>query len=191
MYRVLTPPAGLPITMAALKAHLRIDHDDENDLLVAYAGAATAHLETVLNRHLLNTTVEQILPSFPMRWPIELRGRVQQIISLAYRDSTGVLQTLPPETYWLNSYCEPALVSLAINQAWPGSAIRDDAVVITYISGYGETPEDVPESLRHAVLLLAANWYENRTTVSIGASVSRLPFGVECLISPFKLWAFN
>ena len=188
-YRIVTPPAALPVTMEDLKNHLRIGHEDEDSLLAGYAAAAVNHLETVLNRPIMNQTIEQILPSFPARWPIELRGRVQQVVAITYWDGEAQ-QVLDPATYWVNTYAEPGMVSLSINRHWPTTVLREDAVRITYVSGFGDSPNDVPEALRQAILLLAGHWYESRVPVSVGATVSAMPFGVECLAAPYRLWSF-
>jgi uncharacterized phiE125 gp8 family phage protein len=189
-YWTVTPAASLPITMTEIRDQLRISGEDEDSLLAMYARAATAHIETVLNRPIITQTISQIVPAFPPRWPIELHGRVQQVVSISYLDQTGVSQTLAPEVYRVNTYSEPGLVSLQIDQAWPNTALRDDAVTITYKAGFGDDSDSVPDALRQAILLLTAHWFENRVSVVIGANVTSLPFGIDCLIAPWKVWSF-
>jgi uncharacterized phiE125 gp8 family phage protein len=41
------PPLAEPVTLADLKAHLRIDANDEDDLLEGLIRVARAHLEAV------------------------------------------------------------------------------------------------------------------------------------------------
>jgi uncharacterized phiE125 gp8 family phage protein len=56
---------------------------------------------------------------------------------------------------------------------------------VTFDAGYGLTETSVPASLRQALLLLVAHWYENREPVlSSGAVPKELPLAVESL-----LWA--
>ena len=38
-------PQELAVPLAAVKTHLRVDHDDEDGLIAAYLDAATAHLD--------------------------------------------------------------------------------------------------------------------------------------------------
>lgn len=188
-HRVIIPATRLPLGLLDLKSHLRLDHDEDDVLLVGYLSAAVNHVETITNRCLIDTVVETTLPAFPCR-PLELLGRVSAVTSVRYLDPEGAEHTLDPAAYRLNAAAEPARLSRAPgNAAWPATLCVEDAVRVRYTSGYGPSPEDVPEALRHAVLLLASLWYEQRVPVSIGASVASIPFGIECLVMPHKLWS--
>lgn len=68
-----------------------------------------------------------------------------------------------------------------LDQPSPGST--RNGIEIDVVAGYG-TPDDVPETLRHAVRLLAADWYERR-----GAAVGSeppVPEQVTRLIAPCR-----
>lgn len=45
----------------------------------------------------------------------------------------------------------------------------------------------MPEPVKIAQLMLVSQFYDNRSPVVIGASVSKLDFAVEALINPYKL----
>lgn len=56
---------------------------------------------------------------------------------------------------------------------------------------FGGAGQDVvPESLREAVLQLAAHWYENREAVLIGLNGQDLPFGVWNIVREYRQWSF-
>ncbi len=38
-------PTEYPVSLAAIKTHLRVDHDDENELINVLIAAATDHLD--------------------------------------------------------------------------------------------------------------------------------------------------
>lgn len=191
MHRTVTPPTILPVLLEDVMEHLRLDPMDEAEhaVLSGYLAAATRHIEAILNRPLLTTVMETILPAFPFG-PIELHGRVLAVESITYLDGAGVEQTVDPATYRVSTASEPGRIYLSINASWPPTLCAPDAIRIRYTSGYGSAPSSVPEGIRHAVQLLTALWFENRVPVAIGSAVNNIPFGVECLIAPHKLHSF-
>jgi uncharacterized phiE125 gp8 family phage protein len=44
----------------------------------------------------------------------------------------------------------------------------------------------VPAPLKVAIMLIAANWYENREAVNVGNITSEMPMGVAALIAPYS-----
>jgi uncharacterized phiE125 gp8 family phage protein len=190
MHRTVTPPAALPVLLEEVMEHLRLDPLDEAEqaLISGYIAAAVSHVETTLNRYLLNTVVETTLPCFPVR-AIELRGRVQSVTSITYLDLEGVEQTVDPDAYRVNTASEPGRVYQKVGYFWPTTLDQEDAVTVRYTSGYGATPETIPQGIKQAVFLLVSLWYEQRLPVVLGTSVSALPFSVECLLAPHKVWS--
>lgn len=45
----------------------------------------------------------------------------------------------------------------------------------------------VPDTVRVAQLMLISNWYDQRGNCVVGASVAKLDYAVEALLSPYKL----
>lgn len=43
-------------------------------------------------------------------------------------------------------------------------------------------------AMRQAMLLLIGNWYNNRESTNVGNIVSEMPFGVQALLAPHKIW---
>ena len=58
------------------------------------------------------------------------------------------------------------------------------SVRIGFTAGFASAFADLPADLSHAVMLLAAHYYENRN--DIGRSNTSLPFGVEVLLECYK-----
>jgi uncharacterized phiE125 gp8 family phage protein len=70
---LIVPPVYLPLSLAELKSHLRLDFNDEDALLFGYLRAAVAHIEGAdgwLGRQLINATWELRLDCFT--WPIRM-----------------------------------------------------------------------------------------------------------------------
>lgn len=70
--RLVTPPTLKPISVAALKTHLRIDHADEDEYLAALIDVATQFVEERAWRALLTQTREVALDEWPVEREIEL-----------------------------------------------------------------------------------------------------------------------
>ena len=68
------------------------------------------------------------------------------------------------------------LVSPKTGYAWPTTFQRDDAIKIEYVIGYGDAAANVPETVRHALLMLVAHYYENRENKLVGVTSKTLPF---------------
>jgi uncharacterized phiE125 gp8 family phage protein len=89
------PPLAEPVTLAELKAHLRIDADDENDLLEGLVRVARAHLEAVTGVALISQGYRLALDDWPSEGVIQLlRTPVQTIDAILLYDADGVEQTL-------------------------------------------------------------------------------------------------
>jgi len=80
-----------------------------------------------------------------------------------------------------------------------GSSFSGAPVRVRYWAGYGERAENpapgepvwiasVPAPIKHAMLLLIGQWWQSRAAVRIGEAVNTLPFGVEALLQPFRVY---
>jgi uncharacterized phiE125 gp8 family phage protein len=179
-------PADPLLTLADAKAHLRVDHADEDALISSLIDAAAAHVDGyngILGRALITQTWVVEFPTFTNRMDVPL-GPIQSA-TIQYYDSLNALQTLATSVYAVLSDGLGPYVTLKYNQQWPQTYTRDDAVKITWIAGYGAAAA-VPASIRSAMLLLIAHWYDNRSTVSVGESVSEMPFAAAALLAPFR-----
>lgn len=106
-----------------------------------------------------------------------------EIESVEYFDESNAQQTLPSSEYYLSMQTTPARIKLMPGKSWPTVYDRPDAVKITYISG------DAPESIKHAITLLVAHWYEHREAAIVGQNPEQIPLGVESLLYPYRIYA--
>ena len=67
-----------------------------------------------------------------------------------------------------------------------------NAATATFVAGYGDSPDDVPEEIRQSILFLAAHLYEQREAVVIGTGVNieTVPFAVESLLGMHSMRGF-
>lgn len=159
-----------PVSLDDLKDHLRIDGDAEDVYLQGRIIAARHVLEECFATALVPTTCVVRIAGFPtsILGDIQLRvAHVTSITSIQYVDSDGVTQTWAASEYQSSLTRNPAIIRPAFTKSWPSTRAVLDAVTITFVAGYA-TPEAVPENVRAALMLLAAELYDKREPTVIG-----------------------
>lgn len=182
----LTGPAAEPLTLAEAKAHLRVDHDDEDAVITALIAAARARVEAYGGLRLITQTVRLTLDAFPVGgrpiwlpvWP------VQSVDSVGYTESDGTAATLAPARWQLVRSGKPARLAPAYLEVWPIARLWYDSVTVEMTAGFGDAAADLPADLVSAVKLVLGTLYEHREDVLAGATVGALPLTAETLIGP-------
>jgi uncharacterized phiE125 gp8 family phage protein len=181
-----------PVTVEELKGHLRVTSTSEDDEIESFIKAATGKLDGAdgsLGRALITQTWELTLDAFPRREVSLPLPPLQSVVSIKYDDVTGVEQTLAVENYKVDNRSQPGWV-LPVG-SWPPTYSGINAVRITFIAGYGDNGDDVPEPLRQAIRLWAGHLYENREAVITASGFMReIELGVEDHIRDYRLWRF-
>ena len=184
-----TAPTVEPIDLAKAKTHLRIDLDDEgeNQLIEDYIEAARLECERFQNRSYITQTWELWLDNWPGSGTIELkRPPVQSVTSVKYYDTSDTEATFSSDDYFVDTKDQysPRLV-LGYGKSWPSTTLRPaNGVCVTYVTGYGDSGDDVPGNLKSAVLLMLGHFYENREAVIAGGGgATEMPLGVKALLS--------
>ncbi len=191
---LITAAAVAPVSLEQVKAHLRIDHSDEDPSLQTYIDAATGWLggpNGILGKTLVGETWRQTYAAFVS--PLVLAATpnpVASVTQVRYRGIDGVQQVLD-ETAWSLIYGPVAgetgsfyQIVAPTGQSWPPTAADDDAVWVDYVAGYGE-PSQVPAPIRQAILLLVGDFYAHRET-SDAQSFTELPYALRMLLSNFR-----
>jgi uncharacterized phiE125 gp8 family phage protein len=190
MYRpvlVTAPAAGDPVvTLVEAKAHLRVDSSGEDTLITSLIAAATAHLDGysgILGRCLVTQTWRQDFDGFAkcMRLPL----LAATISSVKWRNSDGQLSTIASDNYSLKADEMGSYVRFDDGYSFPSDLAQSQAVLIEFTAGYGNAAA-VPASIKAAILLLVAHWYENREAVNVGNITTEVPLGVAALIQPYR-----
>lgn len=181
-------PAGVnPVPLREMAAHLRLasgfsDDGSEDSLLELYLRNATAVIERRTAKKLISRSfLLQVVcwnRSGYLRLPI---GPVTAIDGFELI-RPGSTVTLDPAEWAL----EPGLGQQQVTG--PGGAalrpIPHGALAhLTLTAGFGATWNEVPDDLRHAVLLLATHYYEDRAgDQELDAG---LPFGVSSVLARY------
>jgi uncharacterized phiE125 gp8 family phage protein len=172
------------ITVADLKSHLRVTHTQEDTLIGALRSAAISWVEEHCNIKLGSYTARGYLTDWrPAYFPI---GPVTAISEVKYqttadKDYTTDLTTLAATLWYTDEVSQPARIAFRDYPTTYDYALTP--VVVTFTAGYTTMPAPVV----HAVRLLVAHMYENRQEEVIGTITTRLKFGLEALLNPFRI----
>ncbi len=185
---ITTAPANLAVTLAEAKDQLSIDSDDFQEQITRLIKAATSSIEQKLWRPLITQTLTLTLPGFPGDNTLPLpRPPIQSVPAIRYYadDDAEDMTVLTAGDYRLfKAMFDTPFVYMKKGRSWPKTADRPDAVEIDFVVGYGDASTDVPEDIRHAILLTVGHWWANREAVLTGTIATTLPNGVEGLIAP-------
>ena len=190
---VFTPPEDPVVSLEEAKAHLRVDHDDDDDYIESLVAVATATIDGPtgwLGRCLVEQTLEWRGDEFgcDIRLPYP---PIISIDSVKYVDDAGAEQTVSPSDYLLTG--APSLPRLSLNYGsfWPTPRWQTEAVRVRYTAGWPVGEDGIwtgPAPIRHAVLLMVSQLYENREPATERGQVE-LPFAITALLSTYRVFA--
>lgn len=159
-------PSLEPVTLAELKLQARIDGDDEDSGHEAKLVAAREKVESDTQRAFVTQTWQLTLDRFPSQIELDVCP-VLAVSGITYINTDGDLTTLATSLYTANVSGEPGRIRPAYGTVFP--SVRSNypgAVTVTFTAGYGSGASTTPQSAKHAILLLAAHWNENREAAS-------------------------
>jgi uncharacterized phiE125 gp8 family phage protein len=169
---MVTEPTSEPVTLLEVKEHLRIDHNDDDDLLTRYIPAARRQAENNMKRQIMPATWKIIFDDFPNSTAeIELpRGDLSTVtsdVSIEYVDSNNSTQTVNATAYNVRYENRPlGTVVPSYGNSWPSDVLSDPpgSVRITYNSGY-LNKQSVPEDIKLWIKFKVGDMYECKETV--------------------------
>ncbi len=188
--KIVTPPSTDPVSLAEAKAHLNVDHADDDAMIAAMITAATQHAETFTGRAFIDQTWDLMLDAFPAG-TIEVRKPpLLEVVSVVYDDNAGAEQTIDASTYVVDAISSPARL-IPVSGSWPASTASTNGVRIRFRAGYLDTgvspaSANVPQAIKSAILMETAAFYMQRETFVIGPSVAQLP-AWEALLRPHRV----
>lgn len=191
---IITAPSEYPVSLAQAKAHLRITHSFDNDLIQNHIIAASNWAEDQTRRILMKTVVESFRHKFPTRVFDLPGGKVTAVEEIRYTDGDGNPQTLngptsaAPGTDYQENLKSDEMPWLypAQDSNWPDVQLDlVNAVAVQYTVGYGDSPEDVPFSIRQAIFFKIGDMYSIRDSNDAGGKQPST--SAEMLIHPYVL----
>lgn len=195
-YKITTQVSNEPVSLEDARKHLRIQpfgsplrHPD--DSYIEYLLSASRQwCEEYLRRALATQTVTLALNSFPIDGIKLPLNPVQSVTSVNYLDVNNSYQTINSSNYYIDSF--DGVIYFNEGFVYPTLSSRENSILVTYVAGYadGANKTPIPFPIKAAILLLVANFYENRQQDQLGSTkvtFNSLPMGVYNLLQPYRL----
>lgn len=182
--KLITPASQPAVSLAEIKAHLRIDAalTDDDAALLAFAEAATLAAEQSTGRALMPQTWEITLDAFPPAFELT-RVPAASVTSITYVDEDGSAQVLAPDQYLLDNADDfsPAYVIPAYAGSWPATRAQANAVRLRYVAGYPDQAS-VPVPIKNWIKLVVGVSDRSRDK-----PVEGLGYG-DHMLDRYRLW---
>ena len=181
---MLQGPAAEPVGLAEAKAYLRVDANDEDELVGLLVTAARLTVEVECGRALIQQRWRLSLDRWPRggRIPVPI-APFRACEAVRVHAGAGAPSLLPPDAYVADAAVDGGCIQL-IGPA-PAPTRRAGGIEADIVVGYGLSPGDVPGPLRQAVRLLVARWFERRGD-DVEEGPARLPGEVAALLAPYR-----
>lgn len=185
--QLISPPEAEPVSLLEAKLHLRVDGDEDDNLIESLIPSARQAAETLTGRQLVTARWKYVLDQFPCAMLWLPKSPLQSVISIEYLDQAGVWQILPDTEYIVDAACEPARIAPNFGKYWPLCLPQIGAVAVTFDAGYG-TAGQVPEGLKSWIKLRVGSLYAHREEMAMlsRGRIDPLPF-VDGLLDPYKV----
>lgn len=187
-YVLVTPPDPV-VTLDEAKAHLRVDDNDQDELITALVAAATGHFDGragILGRAIGSQTWRLDVCA-PWGGMIRLDMLdVQSVTSVKYL-SSGTETTWSSAQWRLGANRNLSFVEAKAGYSFPAADDQEDAYRVTFVAGMSATAPALA-AVKAAIKLIVGDMFENRETVTVGASATAIPMipTVDRLIDPHR-----
>jgi len=179
---VITAPVEYPVSLEEAKGQCRITSTAHDILIDRLVAAATSLVQTMTGTLLCQQTVRLDLDGFPCG-DIDLSlYPVQSITSIKYDDTSDDEQTLVANTdYWVSlAGMYPKVTPVTV---WPYAMLGKPASVrITMVVGYSDV-NNIPEDLRHAILVKVKELYDHSGETILGINTNPSANTVPALVA--------
>ncbi len=170
----LTEPATLPVSFEDVEEFCKINAETEESLVRQLIETATQSAEAYLGRHLIRQRWQMTMnPVFAQAWSdIDYLSYETTVGNKGVQIPHGPFQELdsdpvvrsekgssrPVKSYRLDTSGEQVYLHVDLG----GETAPGDLLAVTYWVGYGDHSDDVPESIKTAILTLVLNLYQER-----------------------------
>lgn len=196
-YSISAQPNSEPIALNQASEHLRVDSTEDQtyirdlisvareyfDALTGRSSATTSYVLTAetwedlfCQTGRINNTSAYVIPLY--RTPLLTVESIKY-----YAPDASSLTTINAGDYRVITGAEPGMIQF--KDSPPSVDDRIDAIQIAFTAG----SDCAPAMCKHAIRMLVAHFYENRTPIAF-ASSSEIPFTLKSLIENQKIGGF-
>ena len=172
--RLIDPPCCEPINLLELCVFLKLPTDyQEQELLKSLIKTARQAVEAFTARALIHQSwrfQSSLTYGLALSDNVYLSGHRSRGLKGLELPRSPFIQLMGKPKY-VDNYGEHEISNYRLDAAGRVAKMHFGhlptdfygTLQVDFIAGYGSKPEDVPEPLRHGVLMMAADLYENRT----------------------------
>lgn len=177
-------PSAEPVTLAEMKAHLRVQHSSEDALLEGLIRAARQDVERATGLALIDQAWRLVADGVSREGGLSIPLHpVREILSITVYGSEGEASLVDAGSYQADLVSRPARLYF---DPKPERLKAMNGIEVDFTAGFGEAGTDVPDPLRLAIKLLAGHWYEFRGAYGPGDQPVSYPGGYDRLISHYR-----
>lgn len=189
--KLITAPASYPLNIAEMMDALSIFDNTQEIIVERCLKAAVNIAENFTQRKFVSQVWEYYLNKFPCERELVLPfPPLVSVESIKYTTAAGVLTTFSSANYAVDVLSEPAKIVLKRTAAWPGDTLYEvNPVVVKFTCGWADA-DSVPDEIKHALILIAGDLYENREDVvqTTGTITSQMELKAN---SSYRLFPFK
>lgn len=168
----LEKPSAEPVSVAELKAFVRIERGDEDELIARLLTAAREAVERETGMLLARRAFRLVLDAVPP----------DGIVAAGRRPLRTVREVRAYDAAGAERLADAVLVRIEGDRFAIAPELRDAALEIEFEAG----TDAAPEALRQAVLRIAAGSYETRGLVGEAMQPALVPSFARALMAPFR-----
>lgn len=178
----VTKPTDTAVSLAEAKEQCRVTDTAHDSLILRHLNEATASIETETGARFTSQTVRLVLDKFPDGDLSLGVYPVSAVTEVAYDDTDNVAQTLTLTTdYW--EALDGMYPKICPVVSWPATKSGKPAAVrITMTVGYSDL-DDIPEDIRHAILIRTKEYFDNSGESDKGMEIYSTVTTVNALIA--------
>jgi len=187
-------PDTSPLTLDETKEHLYEVTTDRDGQIAAFIDEATGELDGpdgALGRALIQQTLRLKMDRFPAGTsPIRLPlPPLVSVTSVQYVDPDGATQTWAAAEYDVLTDREPGEIRPKYNYSYPSIRSIHEAVIVTYVAGYGTKHTDIPGPIRSWLKMRVGDKDALRQGIVTGTIATQIPT-INGILTNF-IWQFT